>query len=681
MRRKADKLGYARLLDAWTPPSDAGEPLGCIATSYTFSAAFFEEECLGRFVRLETDAIEHGTAFLVEREEKFSQLTCAAALVDQRHARGIRSLRWDLLAARLPGNAILHAKVSLLLWTKAARIIVTSANLTDDGYRRNHEVFGVIDYRAGGRAPLAVVDDITAFLRNAISYATAGSSTRDPAVARWGTFLDRFTSATMAWGTRETTRRSGLSVYSILTGPGRNSLFNGVQSIWGDSPRPAHVWVISPFFDPPESVNTPAQEIWNSLRQRGGASVCYVLPIDDSGNPAFVRLLGPETLRYAPVNHPAKVTFERLQLEGTRPLHAKCLWFEGGNSFLYVCGSSNFTSAGLGIGATKNLEANLAYLVNFERNPEAFDACDAAWLQGAPVKGEIRLDPLPDTGEDSPMPNDLLLPAAFASAIFIREQDEAMWIELSFDGIPPTGWRAHVEDEREIFVDESIWNAQGAPQSWRLSWKLSRPPAGFRITWLDFAGAAWWPVNIRDAKSLPPPAELVDLPLEVLIEILTSAKPLYVVLARWLDRKSPRAHVAEAILLDPHKRVDTSTFLLQRTRRVSWALAALRERLERPVASVEALDWRLRGPVGVQAVMHAISKEAHRNDERAFLLAELMLELARVRPTEIPGGLASFKIRVALKVVINEIKAMLDAESLPDVPGLRRYLDNATAAV
>jgi len=93
------------------------------------------------------------------------------------------------------------------------------------------------------------------------------------------------------------------------------------------------------------------------------------------------------------------------------------------------------------------------------------------------------------------------------------------------------------------------------------------------------------------------------------------------------------------------------------------------------------LEWRLRGPVGVQAVMHAISKEARRSDERAFLLAELMLELGRVRPTEIPGGLAASKIRAALKIIINEIKAMLDAESLPDVPGLRRYLDNATAAV
>jgi hypothetical protein len=680
MRRKNDRPGYARLLDAWTPPSNAGEPLGCIATSYTFSPAFFEEECLGRFVHLETDATEHGTAFLVEREEKFSQLTCAAALVDQRHARGVRSLRWDLLSARLPGNAILHAKVSLLLWTKAARIIVASANITNDGYRRNQEVFGVIDYHAGGAAPLAVVDDLIGFLRQAASYASAEGATGDPAVLRWNAFLDRFAATSAPWGSRKVPRGNNVSIDAILTGPTRSSVFKRVDTIWRGSTTPADVWIVSPFFDPPESVNAPAQQIWRSLRQRGEASVTYVLPGDDNADSPVVRLLGPDNLRYTPPSRPVNVAFERLELEGTRPLHAKCLWFEGGKSFLYICGSSNFTSAGLGIGSTANLEANLAYQANFERNREAFDACDEAWLKGVPIEGEIRLDPPPDTGEDSPTPDDLLLPAAFGSAFFIRDQDESMWVELSFNGVPAARWRARVEDTNEIFVDESTWKAQGSPQSWRVNWPSPRPPAGFKITWGNSAGAAWWPVNIRDAKSLPPPAELTDLPLEMLIEILTSAKPLYLVLARWLARKASRVNDVQPILLDPHERVETSTFLLQRTRRVSWALSALRSRLERPVASMESLEWRLRGPVGIEAVKRAIQKEAREGEERAFLLTELMLEIGRVRPQELPGGLPASKVRSELKTVINEIKALLNHEGLPGSPPFRKYLENAIAA-
>src|SRR5205823_11691325 len=118
----------------------------------------------------------------------------------------------------------------------------------------------------------------------------------------------------------------------------------------------------------------------------------------------------------------------------------------------------------------------------------------------------------------------------------------------------------------------------------------------------------------------PPPAELGDLPLHVLIEILTSAKPLHLALQRWLSRQKGAGVDSPQLLLDPHERVDTSTFLLQRARRVSWAFDALRKRLERPAASREALDWRLRGPVGVQAISRAISKEARSAEERAFLL-------------------------------------------------------------
>ena len=185
-------------------------------------------------------------------------------------------------------------------------------------------------------------------------------------------------------------------------------------------------------------------------------------------------------------------------------------------------------------------------------------------------------------------------------------------------------------------------------------------------------------MNVRDCASLPPPAELSDLPLEVLIEILTSAKPLHLALHRWLARHKDLGADGPEVLLDPHERVDTSTFLLQRTRRVSWALDALRTRLARPVASAESLDWRLRGPIGVQAISRAIVKEARSAEERAFLLAELMLELARVRPSDIPGGLPSSEVKVGLREMIAELRALLALETLPDDPAFRSYLEAAS---
>lgn len=81
MRKPANnRPGHGRILEAWRPPEDAGEPLGCVATTFTFDPAFFEEECLSRFLALETSP-EDGAAYLIEREEKLAQAT-AAVLVD-----------------------------------------------------------------------------------------------------------------------------------------------------------------------------------------------------------------------------------------------------------------------------------------------------------------------------------------------------------------------------------------------------------------------------------------------------------------------------------------------------------------------------------------------------------------------------------------------------------------------
>jgi hypothetical protein len=128
--------------------------------------------------------------------------------------------------------------------------------------------------------------------------------------------------------------------------------------------------------------------------------------------------------------------------------------------------------------------------------------------------------------------------------------------------------------------------------------------------------------------------------------------------------------------------VDTSGYLLQRTRRVSWALAALKRRLELPVASEQCLEWRLRGPVGVGALAKAIQKEAlGRPEERAFLLCELALELASVQPKAAPGCLPAEEVKAGLSEVIAEIKQGIDLRSLRGNPDLRDYVNQVFQGV
>ena len=72
---------------------------------------------------------------------------------------------------------------------------------------------------------------------------------------------------------------------------------------------------------------------------------------------------------------------------------------------------------------------------------------------------------------------------------------------------------------------------------------------------------AWWP--ILENYELLPPTESLSGTIEILISILSSAKPLHQVLKQWLKNKSVQHHIDYNILIDPHDKVDTYSFLLK----------------------------------------------------------------------------------------------------------------------
>jgi hypothetical protein len=175
-------------------------------------------------------------------------------------------------------------------------------------------------------------------------------------------------------------------------------------------------------------------------------------------------------------------------------------------------------------------------------------------------------------------------------------------------------------------------------------------------------------------NALPPPDDLKDLPLDTLIDILTSARPLHQVIRRWLKRRGTKPGREQGPLINPHDRVDTSSFLLQRTRRISFALNALRGRLERPAATKESLDWRLRGPIGVSALAKAVMKEAKSDEECAFILTELALELSRVEPKDIRGCLPKSRGKKKIAEVIKELRDSILRYPIEENENLKRYI-------
>src|SRR3990172_751574 len=160
-RKKAGNSGV--ILDLWRPPEAAGDPVGCLATTYTFAPGLFDEQCLARFLEIESEPNREDLAFLLEREHRLGSVY-AGVLVDHTLAGVEHSLRWDVLPVRIRAGRQ-HAKLSLLVWARAVRLIVASANLTEPGYRTNYEVASAVDLGpdAGNRV---VLDEALDLLRN-----------------------------------------------------------------------------------------------------------------------------------------------------------------------------------------------------------------------------------------------------------------------------------------------------------------------------------------------------------------------------------------------------------------------------------------------------------------------------------------------------------------------------------
>jgi hypothetical protein len=92
---------------------------------------------------------------------------------------------------------------------------------------------------------------------------------------------------------------------------------------------------------------------------------------------------------------------------------------------------------------------------------------------------------------------------------------------------------------------------------------------------------------------------------------------------------------ATPIDLDPLRRYDLQTTFLHRIRRRARVLAQLRCNLERPVWGRQALEWRLRGLVGIEPLAQRLVNEfedANGNGDEALLtLADFLIVLREVK--------------------------------------------------
>ena len=682
-RRKADE-GATQLLEIWEPPPGAGDPIGCVATTFTFDPHFFEEHCLSSFLRLETDPREDGAAYLINREEKLAEAK-VCVLVDRSHADGSASARWDVLPVTVP-NRIFHPKVSVLAWHNWIRVIVASANLTEPGYRRNQEVVAVLDFHDGGDVAVDLLTGTLTFLET-VSGLAPGSVTVPGPKARLLTLLRSMAEAARPWRIQPLKPRESPQVVPVFVGPMetyRDSVLVRLGSLMRDRGGPAHsACVLSPFFgESSDKVYPATTALLAALTDRGSRHVEFLVPVEPAPD-GKTRLRAPRSLvesgrKAAEVSiYPIKEDMDK----EIRPLHAKSIWLWNDRWHVYMIGSSNFTASGLGLpGHTPNVEANLAYIFPADTTMvRLMEQTLPPW--GDKIENLDAVEWMPVSESDGEgQSGQSVLPADFEEALFEPEGVRGL-LTLHLGRNLPTRWILTYRDDAEEVYSGEEWRQTKNPASVTIPWARPGIPTALSVRWWnakDEAQTAQWPVNVTDPSRLPPPDDLRNLSLETLIQILGSRLPLHEAVAL---AKRGEAVVAPGATdvpaeIDPLKRVRVETFLLQRTRRVAKAIEHLVENLNRQVVHEDALLWRLRGPVGPLALARALAEAARSPGEACFLLAEVALALRRVDIAKVAVGVGEEVVRREVASLKAEVEQMarqrLQGGEMP--PGMADYV-------
>ncbi len=343
----------------------------------------------------------------------------------------------------------------------------------------------------------------------------------------------------------------------------------------------------------------------------------------------------PEVLKkssHPSLEHRFSVIHHRVQIDGKeedRALHAKSVWLERDGRALYMLGSSNFTKAGLGLHPSHNIELNVAYVIR-DCASQFGKLCVQSWPPEEELNDldgvQFLSDGLSDSAENPDAP---LLPGAFGLALYCLDEKGGR-LELEIGGNAPPTFEVRSRDGN-ILIDATTWLRAAKRETVAIPWEAKRPPSSIEVRWRDEERGectAPWVVNVADKSTLPPPDELGSLTLSELMEILTSARPMHEVVMRILERREKKSAPVAEVEIDPHKKVDTSQFLLRRMRRVAQALEGMRERLRQPVGSTEALRWRLQGPIGPIALAKRLAEEDP--DGAAFMIAEVATTLRGV---------------------------------------------------
>jgi hypothetical protein len=437
------------------------------------------------------------------------------------------------------------------------------------------------------------------------------------------------------------------------------NVFAQLSQMWqGAAPTDARV--LSPFFDRSDAgVDRVYRELAGLMTSRGERRVNFA----SSGRKAPNEIaqvdiparLVESPLRHASMIHTVGYVEERQKVEdgdALRALHSKVLILDREESSVVMLGSSNFTVAGLGLMPMHNTELNVAYRIP-PAGGKFYKQCEDTlppiiWLDDDTRKELIQ--GLESSDEASVLL--ALLPRGFIEALYRPDKDGGA-LELYLEPASlPQQFTIFLPAGAQLIDAETWLQTFGAAA--RVVLPLRESASGLTVKWQGNDGeslSAVWPINVSDVSLLVPPQELRNLALEDLILVLTSARTPSQVLGERLDSKNRT--VDPPTFVDPHKKVDTSRFLLKRMRRLANALEGLRSRLERPVASLEGWRWRLQGPLGPLALARALKAES--GHEASFFVSEIAATVKAVRWVA-GAGIQAIAVRQEIEIALRALR-------------------------
>lgn len=617
MKKHKESIFELSLLEAWTPPDEAGTPVAVIATTYEFDPRLWEFELLPRFLGLETDVLEDIDPFWIEHETRLAELSCAAVLVDGSNlSRNTKSPLWDQIGVYVK-RGILHSKIVLLQWEHCVRIIVGSANLTEPGHRFNYELFYVLDFKNDPNSPpRALLLSFIEAIRHIAKHTSDGLLKHDPARQRLLEALKNCQSSVAQWNKMPGIYRprADFKLEAILIEPElprqNNNLIAQLLKAWGNQ-KIIWMWIMSPFWDSPESSSKHSPMTALLPHLKSDTVVNFIC----SGE--WIR---PE--KKAEVNMPSMIVEQILQKtedvcfrpvikdkdrapnSDKRNLHAKSvmLYNSDTNSHILYVGSSNFTKRGTGM-VSANYESGIAVIRRNDNGDDLNDLLPGTSQDFSLDIKEIHHKLLDQGAEELEAYN------AYPSFDILAEYDagkKALTVSVFSDSNLPSHHLAIIRldsDNRAQVSEQLLAFSPGKASPYPIKKILEYIPTVLELKWGE-NHSVLIPVQVKARHELPYPEALQNIALDDLLDYLASSRPVWK-----FSRQRTMSKSSGGDMYDPHKIVNTQGYMTSQVKRFSKAMAGLRRRMtDYQSTSMEGLRARFFSPFGPWSLLKAICR-------------------------------------------------------------------------